>query len=393
MIGERDYSQRDIHQLLQRQLKLTSSGNKKEESSVSNDLLKSLTRVNLITRLLAGWSTRDDNLKGALIAAETSLLWAWHRIQLSEDAEKKDELLKSFLPLIETYLACAMGYFEKIRPHCYVRDGLSGYTGENAIFSLIVFEVIGLLASIGLAQIYACQTLENFQQTTADHANKIADALSNLIVNNPVSGSPRLDENSIDITLGMCLLTMLGREEDAINWLESLVGRVIHTLRTERDFPVDTDSIDDLVALDCGELDQENRTKLMNTSWLLPTLAAWCVIYDDQEGYDALKRLQNRDEGPEICFQLWHPNSDLFSNLYFQQAHHICGETEAPILLPQDMNEFRQRMQTLTDSTRHNVVDSSPAYENNFIALDLIACRHHRTPIAPFFWFQFAANS
>ena len=70
-------------------------------------------------------------------------------------------------------------------------------------------------------------------------------------------------------------------------------------------------------------------------------------------------------------------------------AQHSSGEAEAPIILPDDANEYRTRMQALLKSERHDIVSASTARRAGLLAADLVACRHFRTPVAPFFWYQY----
>ena len=48
------------------------------------------------------------------------------------------------------YLAIGRRYFEKLQAHCYAEDGLLCYISDSAELSLVAFEQIGMLASIGL---------------------------------------------------------------------------------------------------------------------------------------------------------------------------------------------------------------------------------------------------
>ena len=127
----------------------------------------------------------------------------------------------------------------------------------------------------------------------------------------------------------------------------------------------------------------------MSMSWLLPTLAGWAVILDRYDLYEVLAK-NSKIRYPEICLQLWHPTAnDISKHLYFVAAQHSSGETEAPIILPDDANEYRTRMKALLKSERHDIVSSSTARKAGLLAADLVACRHFHTPVAPFFWYQY----
>ena len=382
LAGEIDYDQRDLHRLFHRQLKLGNEGQLSEQNA-TRDLEKALRVVNLSAQIFSRWSEDDGNLKQAVLAAERAMLWSWHRIHLEGD--KAPRYYAEFREFAETYYAIAQRYFRKLQSHLYVRDGLSGYCRENAEFSLIVFEQIGLMATIGLSLIFISAD-ENTHQANLKNAKVVADGLAALLRNNPVSGSPTLDGNVIDITLGLLLLISTGLTKEAEAWIEELVTRTDYTFTVRRNFPIGTDSIDDLVEATVGG-DEELNTRLMKTSWLLPTLAGWSVILGRDDLYDTLAQ-NTKSRYPEICLQLWHPTQDVAKHLYYWSAQDHCGETEAPIILPATPSELRDRMKVILDSERYNIIASTPAAMAGMPALDLIACRHFRTPVAPFLWYQ-----
>jgi hypothetical protein len=180
---------------------------------------------------------------------------------------------------------------------------------------------------------------------------------------------------------------LTGRISQAQEWLAELVKRVDYTLKRKRDFPISSDAVDDLVEVTVFG-DEEFASGLMSTSWLLPTLAGWSVILERNDLYDALAK-NSKKQYPEICLQLWHPTGQDFSNnLYYRPAQYYCGESEAPIILPDAMSEYRNQMEAILKSERYNVVDASTAGKAGISAIDFVACRHFRTPVAPFAWYQ-----
>lgn len=384
LAGELDYDQRDLHRMFRRQLGIGLNGELQDQGDQPRNLKKALRVVNLTAQVFSRWSEDEGNLKQALIASERAVLWSWHRIQLA-NTDDRDRYYRNFGELWQGYNAVASRYFAKLQDHLYVPDGLSGYCRENAEFSLVVFEQIGLIAVIGL-----CRALvfgdEETRKAEFKNATAVADGLAALLRNNPVSGSPRLDGNVIDITLGLLLLVSAGHTSQASDWLAELVKRVDYTFKCKRNFPICTDSTDDLIDATVFD-DEELRIRLMRTSWLLPTLASWSVILGRDDLYKVLAN-NTKTDYPEICLQLWHPTQDLSKHIYYWPAQYHCGESEAPIILPDTSDEFRERMKAVLDSERHDVISKSPAYSAGVGAIDLVACRHFRTPVAPFLWYQ-----
>jgi len=384
LAGELDYDQKDLYKLFLRQLGLTGDGALSNQAAKPRDLIKALRVVNLAAQIFVHWSGEEGNLKQALAAIERALLWAWHRIHLEEE-DDRPRYYQELGELWFGYNSAGKRYFEKLQGHLYMQDGLSGYCRENAEFSLVVFEQIGVLSTIGLCRALLIAN-EQIQQAGIKDAAIVADGLAALLQNNPISGSPIFDEHVTDITLGMLLLDSTGYKSQAQNWLAELVKRIDYAFKIKRNFPICTDSTDDLVEATVFD-DDELRTRLMRTSWLLPTLAAWAVILDRDDLYAVIAKYSKTDY-PEICLQLWHPTQDLSKHLYFHMAQYQCGESDAPIHLPDTAQEFRDRMKAILDSPRHNIIESSPAWCKGLPALDFVACRHFRTPVPPFLWFQ-----
>jgi len=390
LAGELDYDQKDLHRLFRRQLGIGDAGELLQLPAHPRHLEKALRIVNLSAQVFSKWSEDEDNMKQALIASERALLWSWHRIQL-EEVDNRKQYHSEISEMWRTYNAVSYRYFEKLREHMYVPDGLSGYCRENAEFSLVVFEQIGIISSIGLCQILMLSDNEAQQQTNLESATVVADTLASLIKNNPVSASPRLDGNVIDIVLGLLLLLLTGHVSQAQDWLAELVWRADYTFKVKRNFPISTDSIDDLIEATVFG-DEELCTRLIKMSWLLPTLAGWAVLLGRDDLYEAIAK-NSKNEYPEVCLQLWHPTQELAKHLYYWPAQYHCGESEAPITLPDSSSEFRDMMKAVLDSERHDIIDKSSAGLAGIVALDLIACRHYRTPVAPYFWYRLLKTS
>jgi hypothetical protein len=387
LAGEPEYDNSDLHRLFRRQIGLNDDGQLLEINVRHCDLVKALRVIRLSLEIFSRRSEDEGNVKQALIASERAVLWSWHRIQF-EDIEDRRRYYQEFGELWRSYNIAAFRYFRKLHRYLYVQDGLSGCCRENAEFSMVVFEQIGIISSIGLCQLLVVTKEEPQQQIRYKNAAMVADAVVAMLNNNPVSGSPRLDINVVDIVLGLILLVITDHIEQAQTWLTELVMRIDYTLKTKRNFPICTDSIEDLVEISVSG-GEDLRARLMRTSWLLPTLAGWSVILERNDLYEVLAKSSKADY-PEVCLQLWHPTAqDFFKHLYFSPAQNSCGESEAPIILPDDANEYRTRMKALLQLERHNIVSSSTACKVGLTALDLLGCRHFRIPVAPFFWYRF----
>jgi len=384
LAGTVDYDQKDLHRLLIRQLGLTQQGELAGEKMSGKKLVKGIRVASLTSQIFARWSAGEGNLKQAVIAAERALLWVWHRIEL--DASDSMKFFEEFAPVAKGYFRIADEYYRKIQGHLYVKDGLSGYSRENASFALNVFEHIGLIASIGLAHLMIVAINKDRAEAETENAKAIANGLISMMRNNPVSGSPRLDENVVDISLGFLFLVTTGNVASAKEWLTELAQRVDFTLRVGRNFPICTDSLDDLVELTVFN-DEVLSKRLMEMSWMLPTLAGWAALLNHEEVYRLLAK-HTKAEYPEICLQLWHPTEDVFQHLYFHNSCRYSGESEVPISLPESMDEYRDQMKQLMGLSKFDVLKFSPGFRTGLGMIDFIACRHFRTPVPPYLCYK-----
>ena len=385
LICENDYSKEDFYRLLLRTLQLDIKGKKTSEMK-NSELEKSIRTCYLATNILAYWAIQDGNTKQALYVSERCLLWVWHRINLEKKPQK-------YYPAIEvlwhSYINISNEYFSKLQPYFNEKYLISSYSTESALINLTIFEQIGILSTIGINNyISALQSKSKDEQNVRfNNATIIAESLCALIINNPASGSPRLDENSIDITLGFILLILLGKLDSAEEWLRILIVRLDFVFKVRRNHPVSTDSLDDLICLDCNNDDTYLREKTTNTSWLVPTLMGLTTILKKEDGYSLLLK-GIREYYPKMCAQLWHPTNDLYRHLYFHQAQHSIGETEAPITFPDNMSDYQERMHELKEMNRYNFFKESSAVKAGLASLDFIAYRHFRTPVPPALWYN-----
>lgn len=384
LVCENDYSRVDFHRLLLRTLQLDTKGEKITEMK-SSELEKVIRTCYLATNIVAYWALQDGNTKQALYVSERCLLWVWHRINLEK---KPQRYFSSFEIIWQSYINISNEYFTKLQPYFHEKYILSSYSTESSLISLTIFEQIGVLSTIGLNNFltaFLCE--EEERKIRFYNANIIAESLRALIINNPASGSPRLDENAIDITLAFTFLLLIGKKDCAEEWLRTLILRLDFVFKVGRNHPISTDSLDDLVSLDCNNDDTYLKEKTTNTSWLIPTLMGLTVILKKEEGYNVLLK-GIKESYPKMCAQLWHPTDNLFEHLYFHQAQYVTGETEAPIIFPDSINDYQDRMEQLKEMDRYSFFSESSAVKAGLTILDFIAFRHFRTPVPPALWYR-----
>lgn len=388
LAGDVEYDQRDLHKLMLRTLGLTSEGVPDGSDKSKKELLKALRVVNFAAHAFASWALGDGDGRQGLLAMEKAVLWSWHRVRAFDGWDLDKDMAQALGAVWQGYLTVGRHYFEKIQAHCYVEDGLLGYAADSAELSLVAFEQIGLLASIGLTHVLPVAGDDGDQVARHKNADTVADALASLISNNCICNSPCLDRHSQDIVLGMLLLVLTGRMDNAKKWLQTLIRNIDYAFKVKRYVPICSDSIDDLA--DIGGWHSGNTAdKLMQTSWMMAVLAGWCVILGVDESYRALQQGLVH-EYQDTCVQLWHPDNQIHEHLYFHAAHFSSGASEAPIKLPEEMAQWLAHMRVIVESEQGKESLQTMGHKVGLPAIDIVASRHFGTPIAPAFWYRFA---
>lgn len=383
---ESDYDFRDLSRLLLRQLGLHSDGSLNSSAEETRALVKTLRRVHLASQICARWARSEGDSRRALWVCERALLWSWHRILLVDEGER-EQLYPAFYGLWSSYVDAANHYIAVVQSHVGVRDGLAGYGREGAEVALVLFEHLGLTASIGLASAMLPAPNDEAERAQMDaHVEALVDLVATMITHNAALASPRLDVHVVDIVLALMLLVICGREKAAQDWLAALIQRLDYTFKVKRNFPIGTDKLEDLVALDVdGEGDEELQGRLMSASWCLATFVAWAVLLGLKEQYEAIV-VGATSHYPKVCAQLWHPTPGWSSGWYFGAALQD-GDTEAPFEMS-DFQAMARRMQAFLEVPKYKWLETSPSAVVGLLGMDFIACRHFRMPVPASFWYR-----
>ena len=86
----------------------------------------------------------------------------------------------------------------------------------------------------------------------------------------------------------------------------------------------------------------------------------------------------------ETNLQLWHPDAESEGIVYERYAANDSGETLPSIQLPEGIQEFRSKLSVLAE--RVAKPETFSCVQRGTSLLLLIASRHFRTPLMPFFW-------
>jgi hypothetical protein len=313
------------------------------------------------------------------------LAWDWMRQgELFECRTTREE----FESLLFTHLDVVHAYIKKLAPLCLVRDGLFGLGADELEYPLRTFDTVGILGlhCVALKTLALAVEDDGARQYLDQRAQETAQVLAALIASNPAAATPTYDGHAIDIVLGLLALSSSGLQAQAAGWVENLGIRICVAYQLGRNFPISTDSYDDLVAMHVDQAPP--KEKLMELSTLLPTLAHWHAVLDLSEPYEGFRNAVTSIFS-ETNLQLWFPDESTEDHLYRENA----GRTGAmlhSIQLPETLAELKVHISRLHRKRR--VFESLSCFAQGWPILGLIASRHFRTPVIPAYW-QEAVNS
>jgi len=348
------------------------------------DQLKILRLLNLCLNLVFHWAQEANNLKPALLASERLVLrvWDWMRPK-SLFLNKK--IFREFCKIFITQTKIYGNYFKKIQKHCYIEDGLYGYRAEQIEYPLLTFEQIGILGIAGFEFLnHSAMKHEGNKIVVPENVSIVTDSLANLIHNNKSSYNPLFDGHVIDICLGLLLLNFANRKGEAEQWLSSLFQSIILNYKLRKKFPILSDSYEDLV-----DIEVESTYTNFEASTLLSVMFEWCVVLNLPNGYRNA-RDSVISTFPDVNLQTWYPDEDIEQYMYKGNALVESGSMRHSILLPDDFNNFKK--QILEELKREEHPDKLSFIINGMPIIGLIASRHFRTPVFPFFWRAYIQN-
>lgn len=339
-----------------------------------------LRLLNLSLSIVFHWCNEADNLRPALLCAERVVLrtWDWMR---QNKVLQEETTLNEYVRLFIGYRNVSCAYVMKSLPYCLVRDGLFWHGLDTTEYPLRTFDLIGIFGIEIIGLIWYCNRIdEDKRAQIADLIHGLTQTLIALINNNPAALNPRFDGHAIDISIGLLALYNSGYHDDARKWVEALARRVVFAYQMGRHFPISTDSYEDLVAMSTG--DGPPKEKLMELSTLLPMLAEWHAVLDIHT-YDAFQQAVTA-VFVQTDLQTWYPDNTTDEHLYRTNAGWESGATLSAIKLPETLEKLRDWV--IQIHKQRNVSDKLSCIAHGFPILGLLASRHFRTPVMPFYW-------
>lgn len=355
-----------------------------EEGTTKRSDKRRLSQLNLCLNILWGWAKDMNNLKPALKASEYVLLKSWKWLEKKDFVNDK-RIVASFTKIKDTYLEVGRDYFIKIQNHCHIKHGLFKSTHNFIDYTLLVWEQIGMIATVGLLQVYETaidyilnKEVTKYADARFGNACVVADSLYDMIDNNPPALNPCYDEHCIEINLALLLFYKTGRKEQAKMWIKKLIAMTGNAHIVSGNLPLFYTSESRLIEAHFGTNKEDS-----NSSILLTVLSEWCVIFEIEEDYQVLKEILSRTF-PDMDLQMWYPENETNDIMFSENALRDSGSTQSMIKLPDTIKEYKEVL--LNEIELFGIEKEFPCYKYGLYFLPYLAARHFRTYLLPYSW-------
>jgi hypothetical protein len=268
------------------------------EGANAKQLDKRFTAAMMGWLVFRTWCRVENNLRPIAIAGEVLLLYSWasaQRVGLHQDpqfAARHDRLA-------ELHSTLLLEYFDKVGDQLLHPRAMHRYRPMRALFLNQVSDEVGRLASLTLI-------LVEVGSPAAVHA---VAALARLIESHQGCLLPYFDGQSIDISLALAAFVRAGATQPATMSTASCVDRLRAASHLGRFLPVDSDSFDDALALELGELeDPHDRFQI---SSYVPMLATAAAELGSTEVLGCISKSIVPSMPPGVTLERWFPTERL----------------------------------------------------------------------------------
>lgn len=345
-------------------------------------ILKKLRLIRLCLNIIFKWSQDVNNLKPAVVASERSILLCWDWIYKNNHFDK-NYVKEEFYMFYGLKRRIGITFFNKLAQHYHTRHSIYRYSKDYLEYSLNSWEHLGILATIGLAEI---QEFRFKYMATQDEdslkffksAETISNALSSFVHSNPPLSYPEYDEHSIEIALALQLLYYTDKKDDACKWIRSMVVAFHNNFVIYKRFPLFRTNFDKLVDIHNGDDVSE-----IDSSMILVILLEYAILFEDEELYKEIRSLIN-DNFPKVNLQIWFCTESIES--FFCSKNYSRGEgtLKHSINVYDDIQMYKEEIAQETELFIKE--DKFEFYTSGFHLIPHLSSRHFRGQPFPVFW-------
>lgn len=346
--------------------------------------------------ILVGNGLDAGNLDAPYRACELAMLHAWDAHRRGGDdmaaAHRKvrEEVLDHVLGL---YLTVADRLIvEKIGPHASKRHALSASVRSRSALdvNLALFETMGRTVLLGLWHHYLVCVSDGDEQVA--HLRKrdaIVDIVIGMINANPTLVMPMRDDHQIEIGLLMLLAQGSGRIASVDGYLQEIGNRLAYRYVRRRLWLTHFQDYRELLRHPVNR-GNDYFQRSTRGSVLVPFVLTGLERLGATEAHSFLLHVVRQHLG-HMTQQLWVPSEET-DNVLWRQGRSIGYG------IPVGIGEIDGRMVSLSEeadgiAADHDAILKTEAISRGLAPLFLTACRHHRLPLPPHFWFLAGGQS
>lgn len=230
------------------------------EGASAEELDRRLTAAITGWLVFRAWCRTENNLRPVAIAGELLLLSAWASSQRSGHQGRPDFLARHD-QLADIYATLLVEYFDKVGQALFHPRAMHRYRPMRLLFLNQLEDEIGRLACLALLLLEA----------ESPAAANVVDNLARLIETHHGALLPYFDGQSIDISLALAAFLRAGAIQPATATTTACIGKLDWALQLGRFLPIDSDSFDEGLASELGEVDDPR--KYFQISSLIPMLS------------------------------------------------------------------------------------------------------------------------
>lgn len=227
--------------------------------------------------VLLVWGESEGNQKPGVLAGEYLLLRLWGE-SITLGLQKDAQFLTRFETLAQLHIDALQRYYERVLPSLLNRRSVLRYRPDHVLYVDLVCDELGRLGTALLLLL----------ATNADEAAVVAMHGKLVSFINAHNGCllPVYDGQTIDLSLAMAAIMAAGDPSSTQLIVRECIDRFDTGLELNRIMPVDTDDLEDALALHYGK--ETHRERFFQTTTLVPALGTMAALLGDQEALDQL---------------------------------------------------------------------------------------------------------
>jgi len=348
--------------------------------------IRQLRKASLILSIIVAYCEQEEDLRLAIRATEIAFLRVWKSVAVSSE-EADFDYMTEFIKILLVRKDLFYKYLEKTIPVCMVKDGFSRECKDSVNYCLIAYEHLGIISTIGLELLQTAELFKSDDEISTnltEHAKECAGAIINMFNHNQILFIPRLDNHIIEISLVLSLFYKLNRLKDIKTVLLTLANEISQAKEFFNIAPHFRNNIDKVFELDI--FTEKRKDYKYKSSSLLPTLAEWSAVINDEDCYNAYKELISK-HFPDTELIIWFPDEETEASLFTECSVSNTGYCLSNVTLENSFSEFRA---VIKIEFENNCFEKEFLFmEQNLWIIGLVASRHFRTYIFPYYWRQF----